>query len=85
MSQQQRGHGLDRQIRGIEIPEIDNKELRKAISEMKAITPYSVSSQFNVKMNVAKKLLEELLRKGIIEPVDGNSRIKIFQIRNRGE
>ena len=69
MSQQQRGQGLDRQIRGINISEIGDREIRRAISEMKAITPYTVSNQFNVKMSVAKKLLEELLQKGVIEKV----------------
>jgi len=82
MSQQQRGHGLDKPIKDINIPELDDRELRKAISEMKAITPFVVSTQFNVKVSVAKKMLEELLKKGVIEQVDGNSRIKIFQIRS---
>jgi ribosomal protein S25 len=85
MSQRQRGQGFEKQIRGINFPDIGDQELRRAISEMKAITPYSVSNQFNIRVSVAKRLLEELLQKGVIEQVDGNSRIKVFQVRDQGE
>lgn len=85
MSRQQRRQGSERQIRGINIPDIGDQELRESLSKMKAITPYTVSNQFNIRMSVAKRLLKKLLQKGIIEQVDGNSRIKVFQIRNRLE
>ena len=85
MSRRQRGQGFERQVQGISIPNISDKELHRVISEMKAITPYTVSNQFSIRVSVAKKLIEELLQKGVIEQVDGNSRIKVFKIRNKGE
>jgi len=85
MSQRQRDQDFERQIQGISIPNISDQELQSVISEMKAITPYIVSNQFSVRVSVAKRLIKELLQKGVIEQVDGNSRIKVFKVRDKGE
>ncbi len=41
--------------------------------------PYSLASQFNVKLSVAKDLLEELERRKLVTLVGGNARIRIYQ------
>jgi len=49
------------------------------VGKMSAITPYSLASQFNVKLSVAKDLLEELERRKLVTLVGGNARIRIYQ------
>jgi len=85
MSRRQTGQGFEKQVQGISIPNISDRELQRVISEMKAITPYTVSNQFNIRVSVAKRLIEELLQKGVIEQVDGNSRIKVFKVRDKSQ
>ncbi len=85
MSQRKRGQGFEKQIQGISLPDISDRELQRVVSEMKAITPYTVSNQFSIRVSVAKRLIGDLLQKGVIEQVDGNSRIKVFQVLDKGE
>ena len=47
---------------------------------MGAITPYALASQFNLRMSVAKDMLEELERKRLVTAVGGNARIRIYKM-----
>jgi ribosomal protein S25 len=66
--------------RSVDLPNINDEKLISEIKKMKVLTPYSVSSQLNVKISLAKDLLKELEDKNIIESVEGNSRIRIYQV-----
>ena len=65
--------------RGIEIPNISDKKFISELSKLNVITPYEISSQFNLKISMAKNLLKELERKNIIKSVEGNARVRIYQ------
>jgi ribosomal protein S25 len=47
---------------------------------MGALTPYSLASQFNLKISLAKDLLDELAKKRLVKLVGGNARVRIFQV-----
>jgi ribosomal protein S25 len=43
------------------------------------ITPYGVASQLNLRISLAKDLLEELEKKQLIKSVGGNARVRIYE------
>ncbi len=49
------------------------------VQKMGAITPFSMASQFNLRLSVAKDLLEDLEKKRLVRLVGGNARIRIYQ------
>lgn len=68
----------EKKVRGIEFPALDDKVVGE-VSKMGAITPFALASQFNLRISVAKDMLEELERKQLIRSVGGNSRLRIYQ------
>ncbi|BFH73421.1 30S ribosomal protein S25e [Sulfurisphaera javensis] len=49
---------------------VDNETLKKVQEELKKeiiVTPYTLSSKLNVTISVAKKILEELERQGVVK------------------
>jgi len=75
----ERGREEKRPLRG-NIPRIESKEFLAELSKMRSITPYMVASRYNVKISVAKDILEELRARGLVQVVSGNNRIRIFQV-----
>ena len=51
---------------------------------MAAITPYALASQFNLRLSIAKDLLEELEKRNVVKLVGGNARVRIYQPANVG-
>ncbi|NIW11392.1 MAG: hypothetical protein GWN33_13195 [Gammaproteobacteria bacterium] len=45
---------------------------------MKTLTPFAVASRFNLRLSVAKDLLEELEHKGVIQFVSRSRNLKIY-------
>jgi ribosomal protein S25 len=65
---------------GIGVPSFDNEKIVSDLSKLGALTPYSIASQFNVRLSVARDILEELERRRLVTSVGGNTRIKIFKL-----
>ncbi len=70
---------VEKKLRGVELQGVDDSKLLSEIAKMSAITPYAVSSQFNVRVGTAKDLLEQLQKRGVLVPVGGNARIRIYR------
>ncbi|MBS7623470.1 hypothetical protein KEJ39_07340 [Candidatus Bathyarchaeota archaeon] len=70
---------LEKRERGVRMPDVGDAKFLSDISKISALTPYSLASQYNLKMSVAKDLLEELARKSLVKQVGGNARIRIYQ------
>ena len=70
---------LDRRIGGVSLPGIEDKELVGELSKMKAITPYMVASRYDVRLSVAKNLLDSLQQRGLIQLMARNSNLKLYQ------
>ena len=70
----------EKKTAGIGVPNMDNEKIMGELTKLGALTPYSIASQFNVRLSVAKDILEELERRRLVTSVGGNTRIKIFKL-----
>lgn len=70
----------DKIIRGLTIPKVNEKSLKSELSNMRAITPYSIASKYGLRLSLAKNFLKILEKKGAIRAVEGNSRIKVYRL-----
>jgi len=71
---------FEKKERSMKLPDVNSERFLADLSRMGAVTPYSVASQFNLKISLAKDLLEELERKRIVKSVGGNARVRIYQV-----
>ncbi len=70
----------EKRASGIGVPNFDDQKLVGELSKIGALTPYSIASQFNVRLSVARDILEELERRRLVKSVGGNTRIKIYKL-----
>jgi ribosomal protein S25 len=68
----------ERSIGGIAPPE--TKSVLSQIKKMRAITPYGVASRLDLRISIARDLLQQLERKGEIEYVSGSKNLKIYKL-----
>ena len=61
----------------------NSPELMDAMKKMKAITPPAVASQFNLKVSVAKKMLEELESKGTIKLMAHTNNLRVYALPSK--
>jgi len=71
---------VEKKSRGMDIPDVNDSKFLTELTKIGAVTPYAVASQFNLRISVAKDLLEELERRKLIRPIGGNSRVRIYQV-----
>lgn len=69
----------EKRPRGLQSPELGDPKFLGEVSKMSAITPYSLATQFNLRLSVAKDVLGELEKRKLITLVGGNARIRIYQ------
>ena len=69
----------EKRPRGLQAPDFNDAKFLGEVQKMGVITPFSLASQFNLRLSVAKDLLEELERRRLITVVGGNARIRIYQ------
>ena len=67
-------------IGSVDMPDINSKEVTGALSGMKAITATAVATRFNLKISVAKRMLNMMEEKGTIELVTRSSNLKVYQM-----
>lgn len=70
----------EKKARGVDLPNLEDTKFLSELSKMGAITPYALASQFNLRISVAKDMLEELERKRLVTAVGGNARIRIYRM-----
>jgi small subunit ribosomal protein S25e len=68
----------DKIIGALEIPDTSSEEVIQALKSMKAITPTGVAGKFNLKVSVAKKMLEELREGGAIHLAAKSHNLKVY-------
>ncbi len=72
--------GEEKKLGKVNLPNLESKEFVNELAKMRAITPYMLASRYNVKVSVAKDILEQLRAKGLIQMVSGSNRVRVFQI-----
>jgi len=69
----------ERRAPNITPPDLRSDKVMSEIKKMKALTPFGVASRFNLRLSVARDMLEELAQKGIIDYVSGSKNLKIYK------
>jgi small subunit ribosomal protein S25e len=64
---------------GIIAPNPKSEKVVSELKKMRVLTPYAVASRLNIRMSVAKDLLETLEKNGTIQMVSGSHNIKIYK------
>ena len=62
------------------MPDINSKEVLDVLKGMKAITATGVATRWNLKISVAKRMLNMLEEKGTIKMVTRSSNLKVYQM-----
>lgn len=71
---------VDKTIGSLDIPDMSSEELMEQLRRMKAITPTGIAAQFNIKVSVAKRLLEGLRRDRVVELVSRSHNLKVYAL-----
>jgi len=69
----------EKKLRAVELQGVNDSRLLGEIAKMGAITPYALSSQFNIRIGAAKDVLEELQRRKALAYIGGNARVRIYR------
>jgi small subunit ribosomal protein S25e len=64
---------------GIIPPDPKSEKIIGELKKMKALTPYTVATRFDLRLSVAKDFLEDLERRGIVEYVSGSKNLKVYK------
>ena len=70
----------EKKAASIVMPNLEGEKIIGDLSKLGALTPYAIANQFNVRLSVAKDILEELERRRLVTSIGGNTRIKIFKL-----
>ena len=65
---------------GIIPPDSRNEKIIEELKGTRVLTPYAVSSRFNIRISIAKDLLDKLEEQGLIELISGYHRLKIYKV-----
>ena len=60
-------------------PDAKNDKIVAEIKKMPVLTPYAVSTKYNVRISAAKTFLTQLEQSGAVELVSANHSIKIYK------
>jgi ribosomal protein S25 len=64
----------------ITLPNFEDEKFLGELTKIGALTPYSIATQFNVRLSVARDILEELERRRLVKAEGGNARIRIYRL-----
>jgi len=73
------GPAPEKKAPGIIQPDVKSDKIVGEIKKMKALTPFTVASRFNLRLSVAQDMLDELAQRGVIDYVSGSKNIKIYK------
>jgi len=73
------GSAPEKKTPGITPPDVKSDKVIGEVKKMKAVTPYAVASRFNLRLSVARDMLDELAQRGVIEYVSGSKNLKIYK------
>ncbi len=70
----------EKKIAGIVSPDPKSEKVLSALKKMKALTPYTVALRFDIRLGVARGLLQELEKQRVVEFVSGSKNLKIYKL-----
>lgn len=66
-------------VREVEVRPSNLDQIKKDVQRSSVITPQSLALKYNIRVSVAKRLLRQFEKDGLVVYVDGNSRIRIYR------
>lgn len=66
-------------IPGITPPNVANEKLIQTLKKMKVITPFALASRFDLRLSVARQLIQQLEQKGQIQFVSRSRNLRIYR------
>ncbi|MCS7385227.1 MAG: hypothetical protein NDF55_00610 [archaeon GB-1867-005] len=74
-----RFEAMEKTVRDILVTDETISQMKREILKMSCITPSAVALKFNLRLSVAKDLLEEMEKKGEIILISKNRRLSIYK------
>jgi small subunit ribosomal protein S25e len=65
-------------VPGITPPSLAGDRVAAELKKLKFLTPYSVASRFELRLSVAKELLRDLERKGLVRFVSKSPNVTVY-------
>jgi len=75
-----KGGRVNKTIGALNIEDIDSEELMEQLQKMKAVTPTGLAIQYNLKVSVAKRLLDQLQKDKVVEMVSRSHNLKVYAL-----
>ncbi|UCH56883.1 MAG: hypothetical protein JSV18_05940 [Candidatus Bathyarchaeota archaeon] len=75
-----KGGRVEKTIGALEIPDMSSEELLEQLKRMRAVTPTGLAVQFNIKVSMAKKLLEELREQRVVSLASRSHNLKVYTL-----
>ena len=72
---------VDKNFGKLNMPDVNGKELLEQLRKMRAITPTQLAAQLNVRVSIAKRALEELREKKVVDLVSSSQNLKIYTVK----
>ncbi len=60
-------------------PDVNNEKVVAEVKKMQVLTPYTVSTKYNIRISAAKQFLEQLEQNGAVQLVSGSHSIKVYK------
>ena len=60
-------------------PDAKNDKIVAEIKKMPVLTPYAVSTKYNVRISAAKEFLKQLEQNGAVQLVSGSHSLKVYK------
>ena len=73
------GSAPEKKVAGIILPDVRSEKVLSELKKLKVLTPFTVASRFELRLSVARDMLEELEQKGVIQFVSGSRNTKIYR------
>jgi ribosomal protein S25 len=61
-------------------PDAKNEKIIAELKKIHVITPFAISTRYNIRISAAKEFLRELQENGKIQLVSGNHNLKIYKV-----
>ena len=74
---------VEKVIGSVDMPDIKQEDLIAQFKRMKAITPTEVAIQFNIKVSMAKRLLEDQRKSEVVSLVSKSQNLKIYSLTQK--
>ena len=71
---------VEKKLGSVDLPDLSNDELMDQLGGMRAITPTAVAMQFNIKVGMAKRLLEDLRKNKVVDLVSKSHNLRVYAL-----